>query len=73
MPLFLESSPFGYNLYKQFGFEPIDVFDIPIFDLFGAVKREGQNWGELSAVDLAGPLAKGCFRTAIMRRPAKSG
>ncbi|KAA8635336.1 hypothetical protein SMACR_01558 [Sordaria macrospora] len=72
LPLFLESSPFGYNLYRQFGFEPIDVFDFPVFDLFGAVKREGQNWGELVALEFAGSLAKGCFRTAIMRRPAKS-
>ncbi|KAK3388095.1 hypothetical protein B0T20DRAFT_109133 [Sordaria brevicollis] len=72
LPLFLESSPFGYNLYRRFGFEPIDVFDIPVYNLFGAVKRQGQNWGENSAVEFAGPLAKGCFRTAIMRRPAKS-
>lgn len=54
------------------GFEPIDVFDFPVFDLFGAVKREGQNWGELVALEFAGSLAKGCFRNAIMRRPAKS-
>ncbi|KAJ4395507.1 hypothetical protein N0V85_006524 [Neurospora sp. IMI 360204] len=53
LPLFLESSPFGY-------------------DLFGAVKRQGQNWGELAALELAGPPAKGCFRSTIMRRPAKS-
>ncbi|EGO52098.1 hypothetical protein NEUTE1DRAFT_90027 [Neurospora tetrasperma FGSC 2508] len=72
LPLFLESSPTAYNLYKQFGFEDIDVFDLPIFDLFGASKRQGQDWGEHTALELAGPPAKGCFRSTIMRRPAKS-
>ncbi|EGZ76908.1 hypothetical protein NEUTE2DRAFT_77774 [Neurospora tetrasperma FGSC 2509] len=72
LPLFLESSPTAYNLYKQFGFEDIDVFDLPIFDLFGASKHQGQDWGEYTALELAGPPAKGCFRSTIMRRPAKS-
>lgn len=71
LPLFLESSPTAYNLYKQFGFEDIDVFDLPIFDLFGASKCEGQDWGEYTALELAGPAPKGCFRSTIMRRPAK--
>jgi hypothetical protein len=71
--MWLESSPPGYSLYKRFGFEPVDVHDLKVTELWGATKLdEGENWGEASAVELAGELPKGCFRTAMMRRLPKT-
>jgi hypothetical protein len=71
LPTFLEASPMGYPVYRKHGYEDIDVAELEIAKLYGAVKEPGRSWGETSAVEFAGPLAEGVFRTAIMRRPAK--
>ncbi|KAK3335942.1 hypothetical protein B0T19DRAFT_436759 [Cercophora scortea] len=72
VPSYLESSPYGYPVYKKFGYQDIDVLDLPVTELYGAVKTNDRKWGEDSAVELAGPLAPGTYRSAIMKRPAKA-
>ncbi|KAK7744445.1 hypothetical protein SLS53_003329 [Cytospora paraplurivora] len=64
----LESTPVGYNLYKRFGFEDVDVQDLPVTELWGLVQQQGEDWGADTAVALAGELPKGHFRTVVMRR-----
>jgi hypothetical protein len=64
----LEASPAGYSLYKKLGFKDLDVQDLPVSKNWGAVKLDGDNWGDSSAVDLAGPLAPGHYRSVLMKR-----
>ncbi|KAK3694511.1 N-acetyltransferase-like protein [Podospora appendiculata] len=72
LPSYLESSPYGYPVYKKFGYQDIDVLDLKITELWGVVKTNDRKWGEDSAVELAGPLPAGTYRSAIMKRPAKA-
>jgi len=44
------------------------VQDLEITERFGAIHDGVEDWGTNSAVDLAGPLPKGVFRTVMMRR-----
>jgi hypothetical protein len=69
LPCRLEASPTGYGLYRKFGYEDIDVFDLNVTETWGKEHPEGANWGENSAVALAGPAPRGVMRTVIMRRP----
>ena len=64
---YLESSPKGYPVYKKLGFEPIDVQDLMIKELWDA-PDDGEDWGVNSAVEFAGPLPPGAFRSVIMKR-----
>ncbi|KAJ9157536.1 hypothetical protein NKR23_g216 [Pleurostoma richardsiae] len=64
----LEASPQGFPLYSKFGFKAVDVQDLEITERFGAIHDGVEDWGTNSAVDLAGPLPKGVFRTVMMRR-----
>ncbi|POS73694.1 hypothetical protein DHEL01_v207907 [Diaporthe helianthi] len=69
----LEASPVGYSLYKKFGFEPVEVADLKLTELWGAVKTdEGENWGEANAVELGGELPEGSFRSVMMKRLPKT-
>ncbi|KAH8785136.1 N-acetyltransferase-like protein [Diaporthe sp. PMI_573] len=68
----LEASPAGYSLYRKFGFEPVEVADLKLTELWGAVKSaEDENWGAASAVEL-GALPEGSFRSVMMRRLPKT-
>lgn len=71
LPCRLEASPVGYNLYRKFGFEDVDVLDVKITETWGVSNTDGSNWGANNAVALAGQLADGVQRTVIMRRPPK--
>lgn len=68
----LEASPYGYPLYKLYGFQDVKVMDFKITERWGATKPEGRNWGENNALELGGPLPSGSLRSVIMRRPAKA-
>lgn len=46
----------------------MDVHDLEVTELWGAVREEHEDWGATSAVPLAGELSRGCFRTALMRK-----
>ncbi|KAH8896815.1 hypothetical protein GQ53DRAFT_743373 [Thozetella sp. PMI_491] len=70
LPVFLEASPQGYPVYRRLGFEDIDVLDLNLRELWN-VEYDGTDWGANSAVELAGPLAEGTHRSAIMKRPAR--
>lgn len=65
----LEASPYGYGLYKRYGYEDVDVMDFKITERWGVTKPEDQNWGANLAVDIAGPLPEGQMRIVIMKRP----
>ena len=67
LPAYLESSPKGYPVYKKLGFEPIDVQDLKIKELWNA-PDDDEDWGVNSAVEFAGPLPPGTFRSVIMKR-----
>lgn len=67
---YLEASPKGYPVYKKLGFEPIDVHDLDIKGLWNAPDDE-EDWGVNSAVEFAGPLPPGAFRSVIMKRLSK--
>ncbi len=69
LPCRLEASPTGYGLYRKYGYEDIDVMDLKVTETWGKPHPDGANWGENSAVGLAGPAPKGVMRTVIMRRP----
>lgn len=71
LPVRLEASPVGYGLYKKYGFEDIDVLDNPVTEKWGAVNKDGSNWGANNAVALAGKAPEGVMRTVLMRRPPK--
>ena len=71
LPMFLESSPAGYKVYKRLGFRDIGTQDLEITKRWGAVQGEGENWGGENGVDVLGPLAPGHYRTVMMCRPAK--
>lgn len=64
----VEASPPGYRLYERFGFEAVEVQDLAIAERFKAVPRDGEDWGANSAVASFGELARGSFRTVMMRR-----
>lgn len=64
----LEASPHGYPLYRRFGFEDVEPMDLKVTELWGPEREEHENWGGNSGLDLAGPLANGCFRSMLMRR-----
>lgn len=64
----LEASPHGYALYKRFGFEEVEAQDLKVTELWGPVRGKYENWGGKSAVELAGDLPEGVFRTVVMRR-----
>jgi predicted N-acetyltransferase YhbS len=69
----LEASPEGYGAYRKFGFEAVDVQDLKVVERWSAVKKPGENWGEKSAVELAGELPQGIYRNVMMRRlPVKA-
>jgi len=68
LPCYLESSPSGYNMYKKHGFESIEVLDLNIGDLYGAVRNDGDNWGAGGGVEIGGPLPEGWYRSVVMRR-----
>lgn len=67
----LEATPAGYPLYGRFGFEDLDVQDLPISDLYGVVRREDENWGAGNAVALVGHAPEGVHRCVLMRRVPK--
>lgn len=69
LPSWLEASPEGHGLYKRFGFEPVDVMDLKVKEKWGAVRRPDEDWGARSAVEFAGELPDGVFRTVMMKRP----
>lgn len=64
----LEASPAGYPLYKRFGFDGVEVQDLNVTEMWGPVREEDEDWGGNSAVELAGELPEGVFRTVVMRR-----
>ncbi|KAG8169239.1 hypothetical protein KVR01_001988 [Diaporthe batatas] len=68
----LESSPVGYSLYKKFGFEPVEVADLKLTSLWGAVNSDGENWGGANAVEVGGELPEGSFRSVMMKRLPKT-
>lgn len=68
----LESSPVGFSLYKKFGFEPVEVADLKLTEMYGAVNTDGENWGAANAVEVGGELAEGSFRSVMMRRLPKT-
>lgn len=69
---YLEASPAGYPLYRRFGFEDLDVQDLSITEEpWGAVQREGEDWGANVAVALAGPKPDGAYRSVLMKRMPK--
>ncbi|KAK1757817.1 hypothetical protein QBC47DRAFT_165683 [Echria macrotheca] len=68
---YIEASPHGYSVYKKQGFEDVLALDFKVTETWGAIKEEGRNWGENNAVEIGGPLAPGCLRTVVMRRPAR--
>lgn len=70
LPVWLEASPEGYGLYRKFGFEDVEVQDLPIGDK--KTRHEGENWGQRSAVELAGELREGCYRSVMMRRAPRT-
>ncbi|KAL1864277.1 hypothetical protein VTK73DRAFT_6008 [Phialemonium thermophilum] len=69
----LESSPTGYPLYRRFGFEDVDVQDLPVTELWGVTRKSDEDWGSSTGLDVAGPLPEGAFRTVLMKRAAKKG
>jgi GNAT superfamily N-acetyltransferase len=70
VPVWLESSPFGWPLYQRLGFEVVDTQDLDIGGRYNAQQKDGEDWGANLAVDKLGPLAPGHFRTAmVVRRP----
>jgi GNAT superfamily N-acetyltransferase len=64
----LESTPVGYPVYIGYGFEAVDTHDLEIVKRFGALRREGEDWGETTALEVLGPLPPGHFRTPMLRR-----
>jgi hypothetical protein len=69
----LEASPEGYYAYKKFGFKPVEVQDLKVTEKWGGVRRPDEDWGRNSAVELAGELPEGVFRSASMKRlPVKA-
>lgn len=68
----LESSPVGYSLYRKFGFEPVEVADLKLTELWGAVNKDGENWGGANAVEVGGELPEGSFRSVLMKRLPKT-
>ncbi|KAL2137276.1 hypothetical protein VTI74DRAFT_5007 [Chaetomium olivicolor] len=72
LPCRVEASPAGYGLYRKFGYEDVDVLDLNVTELWGAVNTDGSNWGANNAIALCGPAPKGVVRSVIMRRPAKA-
>jgi hypothetical protein len=71
LPCRLEASAVGYGLYRKCGYEDLDVVDIRITELWGVTNTDGANWGENNALAVGGPVAQGCYRNVIMRRPPK--
>ncbi|KAK3905757.1 hypothetical protein C8A05DRAFT_41334 [Staphylotrichum tortipilum] len=67
LPCRLEASPTGYGLYRKFGYEDIDVLDLKVTETWGKEHPDGANWGENSAVALAGPAPRGVMRTTADR------
>lgn len=67
----LEASPYGYLVYRLFGFEDVKVMDFKVTERWGVVNDESRNWGENNALELGGPLAVGSHRSVIMRRAPK--
>ncbi len=70
LPAYLEASPKGYPVYRKQGFEPIDVQDLRVRELWNA-PDDGGDWGTNSAVEFAGPLPPGVFRSVVMKRMPK--
>lgn len=68
----LEASPYGYPLYKRYGYEDIAVLDLKTTEKWGVTKPEDRDWGENSALEIAGPLAVGELRTVFMKRLPKT-
>jgi len=68
----LESSPYGYPLYKRHGYKDISVIDFEITKRWGPTKPADRDWGENSALEIGGPVAEGVLRTVIMKRPPKA-
>lgn len=72
-PSWLEASPQGYPLYRRFGYEDVDVQDVAVTERWGPTRAGGEDWGQGSAVALAGALREGCFRSVVMRRSPPRG
>ena len=64
----LESAPQGYPLYRRFGFEDVDVFDLPVACRWGATCGKDEDWGSGCAVTFAGRPSDGTYRCVMMRR-----
>jgi hypothetical protein len=66
----LEASPKGYSVYRKFGFEDVDVQDLQIKDKIQNIPASSYDpdFGGANAVELAGPLVEGAFRTVYMKR-----
>lgn len=69
LPTWLEASPQGYRLYRRFGFEDVDVFDLHIGQRWGAVRSPDDDWGANFAAELAGVASEGVMRAVGMWRP----
>ncbi len=69
---YLESSPYGYSVYKRAGYEDIAVLDFKATETWGFVNTEKRNWGENGGLELGGPLAEGSIRAVVMKRTPKS-
>lgn len=55
------------------GFEDVEVQDLKITEVWGPVREQQENWGQKSAVELAGEAPEGVYRTVVMRRaPTKA-
>lgn len=72
LPCWLEATPQGYPLYKRFGFQAVEVLDIPVTERWGATRDPDEDWGANAAVDIAGVAPEGVNRTIGMwRYPVK--
>ena len=67
----LESSAYGYPVYKRAGYEDVLPLDFKITETWGATKAEGRDWGESAALELGGPVPEGTMRSVIMKRLPK--
>jgi hypothetical protein len=68
----LEASPYGYPLYKRYGYKDIAVIDFTAPETWGGTPPEDRDWGENSALEIGGPLAVGELRQVSMKRLPKT-
>lgn len=68
----LTSTPVGYGVYRRAGFGDVDVLDLDL-GRWGLGKVDGEDWGEMLAVDGFGGVGGGLYRVVLMCRRALNG